>query len=192
MKTPFFYCLVFLSSTLLIGCNSGSGPADSNGGSSKGSDDSSGSTAGAGTDSSQGWEGYPDVPFVPIMEEVDGITIPRLKKTANSVDASGPIATDVGNKAARDTDQPTPGGQIIIRMNAEPKTLNPIGEWNSGRILVVGNHVEHWLNGVRVVSFELHDDAWVKLIEGCKFKNMPGFGKELRGHIALQDHGDET
>ena len=119
MKTPFFYSLVFLASTLLIGCNSGSGPSGSGDDSSKGD----GSSAATGGDSGNGngtagsWEGYPDVPFVPIMEEVDGITIPRLKKTARSVDASGPIATDVGNKAARDTDKPTPGGQIIIRMS---------------------------------------------------------------------------
>jgi peptide/nickel transport system substrate-binding protein len=130
MKTPFYCVLVFLASTLSVGCNSGS---DSGGGSngSGGTDATAGGDTTIGSKTDGTWEGYPDVPFVPIMEDVDGIMIPRLPKKSDSVDAGGPIATDVGNKAARDNDKPTPGGQIIIRMNAEPKTLNPITETSS-------------------------------------------------------------
>ncbi len=117
----------------------------------------------------------------------------RVSEQRGNTWETGPeyqILDDAGHRDGRSAK--TAAASLYAMIAAEPKTLKPIGEWNSGRILVVGNHVEHWLNGVRVVSFELHDDAWVKLIEGCKFKNMPGFGKELRGHIALQDHGDDV
>jgi hypothetical protein len=67
----------------------------------------------------------------------------------------------------------------------------PVGEWNKTRIVVNGNHVEHWLNGVKVVSYELGDADWNKRVEESKFKSMPRFGKEPRGHIDLQDHGDD-
>jgi hypothetical protein len=67
----------------------------------------------------------------------------------------------------------------------------PVGEWNKTRIVVDGNHVEHWLNGVKVVTYELGGADWNKRVEESKFKSMPRFGKEPRGHIDLQDHGDD-
>ena len=84
MKTPFYCILVFLTSSFLAGCHTGS---DSGGGSqnSGGSDATAGGETTIGSKTDGTWEGYPDVPFVPIMEEVDGIMIPRLPKTAESV-----------------------------------------------------------------------------------------------------------
>jgi hypothetical protein len=68
--------------------------------------------------------------------------------------------------------------------------INPPGEWNSARLVVRGNHVEHWLNGTRIVSYELGSDEWQRLVAASKFRDMPGYGRARRGHIALQDHGD--
>ena len=71
------------------------------------------------------------------------------------------------------------------------KKLNPAGEWNSSRILVKGNHVEHWLNGVKTVEFEMGSDALTKAIAASKFKTNAAFGVKTKSPILLQDHGDE-
>lgn len=67
----------------------------------------------------------------------------------------------------------------------------PVGEWNTTRIVVNGNHVEHWLNGKQVVTYELHSDDWTKRKEGSKWKDVKGYGMSPKGSIDLQDHGHE-
>jgi hypothetical protein len=67
---------------------------------------------------------------------------------------------------------------------------NPPGEWNHARLVVRGDSVEHWLNGTRIVSYRLGSDEWEGLVAASKFRDMPGYGRARRGHIALQDHGD--
>jgi hypothetical protein len=71
------------------------------------------------------------------------------------------------------------------------KPLKPAGQINSGRILVAGNHVEHWLNGVKIVDYEL-GAALKAAKEKSKFKDVPGWEDKLKGHILLQDHGDDV
>lgn len=66
----------------------------------------------------------------------------------------------------------------------------PVGEWNHAQIVVDGTHVEHWLNGVKVVEYERWTDEWRQLVAGSKFVEWPRYGLNARGHIALQDHGD--
>lgn len=68
------------------------------------------------------------------------------------------------------------------------KTVRPVGEWNKVRVLVQSGHVEHWLNGRKVVEYELGSDALKALIAGSKFKDMPRFAREPEGYIALQHH----
>jgi hypothetical protein len=68
--------------------------------------------------------------------------------------------------------------------------LKPAGQINSGRILLNGNHVEHWLNGVKIVEYEL-GSALKAAKAKSKFKDVPGWEDKLRGHILLQDHGDD-
>jgi len=68
----------------------------------------------------------------------------------------------------------------------------PVGEWNRVRIVVRGGSIEHWLNGVRVVTTRFGDESWRARVAGSKFKAMPHFAKVPRGRIALQDHGDRV
>jgi len=72
------------------------------------------------------------------------------------------------------------------------KPLKPAGNINSGRIVVNGNHVEHWLNGVKVIEYELGSAALKAGKAKSKFKDVPGWEDKVNGHILLQDHGDEV
>ena len=66
----------------------------------------------------------------------------------------------------------------------------PIGEWNSVRLIAKGPHVEQWLNGVKVVDYELFSPDWDQRVKKSKFVKYPQYGKAPRGHIGLQDHGN--
>lgn len=68
----------------------------------------------------------------------------------------------------------------------------PAGEWNTVRLLVNGTHVEHWLNGVKVVEYELWSPDWEARVRASKFASMPLYGRAPQGHIGLQDHGDRV
>ena len=73
---------------------------------------------------------------------------------------------------------------------ADRKT-KPVGEWNSSRLVVKSSHVEHWLNGVKTVEFELGSEELKARIAKSKYKKVPGFGEKVKGPILLQDHEDE-
>ena len=68
--------------------------------------------------------------------------------------------------------------------------LKPVGEWNQSRIVAKGAHVEHWLNGVKLLEYELWSPDWEAKVKSSKFNVYPNFGRAKRGHIALQ--GDHT
>ncbi len=68
----------------------------------------------------------------------------------------------------------------------------PVGEWNHTRILVNNGHVEHWLNGDKLLEYELWSDAWLANKAAGKWKDAALYGAQKSGHIALQDHGSEA
>ena len=72
------------------------------------------------------------------------------------------------------------------------KVLRPVGAWNSSAIMFRGNHGEHWLNGAKVVEFELGTPLMDSLLAASKYRSIPGFAERRRGHIILQDHVDEV
>jgi hypothetical protein len=71
-----------------------------------------------------------------------------------------------------------------------PGVVRAAGEWNEARIVVRDGHVEHWLNGERVVEYELGSEDWARRVAESKFVEWPTYGQARRGHIGLQDHGD--
>jgi hypothetical protein len=68
----------------------------------------------------------------------------------------------------------------------------PVGLFNKTRIVARGGHVEHWLNAVKVVEYELGSPEWNQLIKDSKFSKMPDFGRRAKGKLNLQDHGDKV
>jgi hypothetical protein len=72
------------------------------------------------------------------------------------------------------------------------KVLHPAGRWNKARLIVHNGHVEHWLNGKKVLDYELGSDQLKHLIADSKFKDFPGFAQNRQGYVALQHHGEEA
>lgn len=70
--------------------------------------------------------------------------------------------------------------------------VNAITDWNITKLIVNGPHVEHWLNGVKVVEYELWTDEWLELKAGSKWAEEQYYGAATQGHIGLQDHGGLT
>lgn len=71
------------------------------------------------------------------------------------------------------------------------RPIKPVGEWNTSGVIIRGSHVEHWLNGAKVLEYELGGEALKQGIALSKFKKVSGFGDKIKGHIMLTDHGDE-
>lgn len=86
----------------------------------------------------------------------------------------------------------TSAGSFYALIAPAKKVVKPAGEWNSVRLLVNGDHVEHWLNGEKIVEYELNSDDLKAKIAKSKFADKPRFAKEKSGHLVLQDHGDEV
>jgi hypothetical protein len=74
----------------------------------------------------------------------------------------------------------------------ERKRLRPVGEWNDSRLVFRGPHGEHWLNGERVVEFDLGSARMDTALAASKYRSLSWFAVRRRGHIVLQDHGDEV
>jgi len=72
------------------------------------------------------------------------------------------------------------------------KKPNPLGEWNSSKIVSMDGHVEHWLNGDLILSFERFSEDFKQKVSESKFKGYSGFGQFPEGHILIQDHGSEV
>ena len=72
------------------------------------------------------------------------------------------------------------------------KPLKPVGEWNTSKVVVKGQTIEHWLNGSKVLTVDLTSETFKTARAKSKFKAVPGFAENAKGRIMLQDHNDEA
>jgi len=83
-------------------------------------------------------------------------------------------------------------GALYDLIAPSKKVVRSAGEWNQSGLTIRGNHVEHWLNGTKIVEYDLGSPQIKALIAGSKYKDIPRFGEIKKGHILLQDHGSEV
>ena len=84
------------------------------------------------------------------------------------------------------------GADYAMHLANDQKKVNPVGEWNTSKIIFNHGHVEHWLNGKKIIEFEAWSDDWNKKKAAGKWKDYPAYGLAKTGHIVLQDHGDKV
>lgn len=83
------------------------------------------------------------------------------------------------------------GALYLVVAPGKSKKLYPVGKWNSMKIKVQGKHIQHWLNGKKVVDVMIDSPEFNSLVQETKFKDYPEFGKKEVGFLLLQDHGCE-
>jgi hypothetical protein len=104
------------------------------------------------------------------------------------------IIDDYNNPAVKDhAHEEGATASLYLVYAPENKKLLPIGQWNSGKIIVKGNHIEHWLNGIKVVSCERGSGDFRRRMAATKFNVYDKYGELPEGHIMLTDHdGDQV
>ena len=117
----------------------------------------------------------------------------RVSEDGEASYHTGPEVQVLDNHGHRDGKNPLTSAGSCYGLYAPTKDVTkPVGSWNQMRLLVKANHAEHWLNGEKIVQYEIFSPDWNKRVEGSKFKQWPQFGRNPRGHIALQEHGSRV
>jgi len=115
----------------------------------------------------------------------------HVSEDHDSVWLGGPEMQILDNEAHKDAmNLKTSAGSNYALYAPCKDVTKPVGEWNHVKLVVDGSHVEHWLNGTKLLEYELWSDDWKARVAASKFKDMPPYGLGKTGHIALQDHGD--
>jgi len=96
-------------------------------------------------------------------------------------------------KLGRDGNRTLASLYDLIKAEKQGRFLRPIGQWNRGRVVVYpDNRVEHYLNGIKVIEYTRRSDDFRRLVSISKYKDWKNFGEAEKGHILLQDHGNEV
>ncbi|MDY7107563.1 MAG: DUF1080 domain-containing protein [Planctomycetota bacterium] len=118
----------------------------------------------------------------------------RVTEQYNAPWKTGPeyqILDDAGYNASP-TDTHSAGALYDLYPPAEGKTVAPTGEFNTTRIIIDHGRLQHWLNGRKIIECDLDGEEWKQRVEASKFSVYEGFGANAKGHIALQDHGNDV
>jgi len=90
-------------------------------------------------------------------------------------------------KAGKDGNRKS--GSLYDVYAAAKNVVKPAGQWNTAKIVCKGNHVEHWLNGEKVVDAEIGSADWKERVAASKWAKVTTYATVAKGHIDLQDHG---
>ena len=117
----------------------------------------------------------------------------RVTEAAASPALSGPEMQVLDNARHSDGQSPlTSAGACYGLYAPSHDVTRPAGSWNQARVVANGSHVEHWLNGVKVVEYQLGSDEWLARVQTSPYRDAPGYGRARIGHLALQDHADRV
>jgi hypothetical protein len=117
----------------------------------------------------------------------------RVSESGEATFHTGPEMQVLDNASHPDAANPlSTAGACYALYSPSSDATRPAGSWNDVRIVAIGNHVEHWLNGLRIVEYEIGSADWLMRVHASAFRDFPGYGRQPRGHIALQDHGDRV
>jgi hypothetical protein len=115
----------------------------------------------------------------------------RVTDQAGLTYETGPEFQILDNAGHKDGQNPMTSAGSNYAMHPPVRDVTrPVGDWNEVRLIVRGAHVEHWMNGVKLLEYELWSEDWDKRMKASKFAKMPFYGRAKRGHLVLQDHGD--
>jgi len=112
-------------------------------------------------------------------------------KSATETGPEYQLIDDIGFPERLEEWQKT-GADYAMHIASAIKKVKGVGEWNSSRIIYNNGHVEHWLNGNKIVSFDTGTADWEKRKMDSKWKDYPDYGKPKTGKIVLQDHGKKV
>mgnify|MGYP000113434546 CR=1 FL=1 len=117
----------------------------------------------------------------------------RATEAHGAIYESAPEMQVLDNTKHGDGKNPKTSAGANYALIPPPKDVTkPAGEWNQARLLVDGQRVEHWLNGEKLLEYTLGSPEWTELVKGSKFAGWSDYGKALKGHLGLQDHGDQV
>lgn len=106
---------------------------------------------------------------------------------------TGPEMQVLDNQGHKDGRNPLTSAGSNYALHAPTKDVTrEVGLYNKVKIVAEKNHVEHWLNGIKIVEYEIGDPEWQMLVANSKFGKLPDYGRYRSGHIVLQDHGDKV
>ena len=126
-----------------------------------------------------------------VTENGNSGVIYRIATTEEFPWQTGPEYQILHNAGHRDGKNPITSAASNYAVNPPTRDVTrPVGEWNEGRLVARGNVIEHWLNGVKVVEYEIGSADWEARVKASKFAKLKDYGRIKRGYIALQDHGD--
>ncbi len=121
-----------------------------------------------------------------------GVFFHVLENNYPTVYATGPeyqLIDDLGFPSSLEEWQMTGADYGMYNADKSNKKLKPVGDFNTSRIRVKDAHVTYWLNGEKIVEYDLWTDEWKERVQNSKWKDYPDYGLARRGHIGLQDHG---
>lgn len=126
-------------------------------------------------------------------ESNSGVFFHVQEGITNAIYESGPEYQLIDDKGwpTKLEDHQYSGANYAMEAAQNAKVVD-LDQWNTTRIMVKNPHVEHWLNGVKVVEYKLWSEEWKEQKENSKWKDTPHYGMSKTGHIGLQDHGGLT
>lgn len=114
----------------------------------------------------------------------------RVSEEGGTTYVSGPEMQVANHKADAKLGK-NDGGSLYDMYAPTSNPLKPADQWNTFKVLCNGKHIEHWVNGIKVVDCDIGSDDWNKRLAASKWKNEKLFATQPAGHIALQDHGSK-